>query len=46
MFVGSCLEEYVVALLAFVAGDGVGKDDFIGVADMGFAGCVGVAVVM
>ena len=33
MFVGSCLEEYVVALLAFVAGDGVGKDDFIGVAE-------------
>ena len=28
MFVGSCLEEYVIALLTFVAGDGVGKDDF------------------
>ena len=41
MFVGSCLEEYVIALLAFVAGDGIGKDDFVGVADMGFAGCVG-----
>ena len=41
MFVGSCLEEYVIALLTFVAGDGIGKDDFVGVADMGFAGCVG-----
>ena len=41
MFVGSCLKEYVVALLTFVAGDGIGKDDFVGVADMGFAGCVG-----
>ena len=41
MFVGSCLEEYIIALLTFVAGDGIGKDDFVGVADMGFAGCVG-----
>ena len=41
MFIGSCLKEYVIALLTFVAGDGVGKDDFVGVADMGFAGCVG-----
>ena len=41
MFVGSCLEEYVIALLTFVAGYGIGKDDFVGVADMGFAGCVG-----
>ena len=28
MFVGSCLKEYVIALLTFVAGDGIGKDDF------------------
>ena len=41
MFIGSCLKEYVIALLTFVAGDGIGKDDFVGVADMGFAGCVG-----
>ena len=41
MFVGSCLEEYVIALLTFVACDGIGKDDFVGVADMRFAGCVG-----
>ena len=41
MFVSSGLEEYVIALLTFVAGDGIGKDDFVGVADMGFAGCVG-----
>ena len=41
MFVGSCLEEYVIALLTFVACDGIGKDDFVGVANMRFAGCVG-----
>jgi len=41
MFIGSCLKEYVIALLTFVAGDGIGKDDFVGVTDMGFAGCVG-----
>ena len=27
--------------IAVIAGDGIGKDDFVGVADMGFAGCVG-----
>ena len=34
MFIGSCLKEYVIALLTFVAGDGIGKDDFVGVADI------------
>ena len=41
MFIGSCLKEYVIALLTFVAGDGIGKVDFVGVADLGFAVCVG-----
>ena len=41
MFIGSCLEEYVIALLTFVAGDGVGSNYFIGVADVRFARCIG-----
>ena len=41
VFVGSGLEEYIVALLTFEAGDAVREYDLVGVPDVRLAGCVG-----
>ena len=41
VLVGAGLEEHVVALHALKAGDGVGQDDLVHVADVGLAGGVG-----
>ena len=41
VLIGAGAEEDVVALHSLEAGDGVGEDDFIGVADVGFPGGVG-----
>ena len=35
------LEEYIVSLLSFEAGDTVCQYNLVGITDMGFAGCVG-----
>ena len=41
MLIGSGLEEYIVALLTFEAGDAVREYDLVGVPDVRLAGCVG-----
>ena len=41
MLIGSGLEEYIVALLTFEAGDAVREYDLVGVSDVRLAGCVG-----
>ena len=46
MLIGSGLEEYIVALLTFEAGDAVREYDLVGVSDVRLAGCVGNRVVI
>ena len=41
MLVSTGLEEYIVSLLSFEAGDTVCQYDLVGITDMGLAGCVG-----
>ena len=41
MLIGSGLEEYIVALLTFEAGDAVREYDLVGISNVRFAGCVG-----
>ena len=41
VLIGSGLEEYIVALLTFEAGDAVCEYDLVGVSNVRLAGCVG-----
>ena len=41
MLVSTSLEEYIVSLLSFEAGDTVCQYDLVGITDVGFTGCVG-----
>ena len=41
MLIGSGLEEYIVALLTFEAGDAVCEYDLVGVSNVRLAGCIG-----
>ena len=38
MLISSCLEEYIIALLTFIAGNSIGKNNLIGISDVRLAG--------
>ena len=41
VFICTCLEEHIIPLASFVPCNRICKDDFIGVPNMRFAGCIG-----
>ena len=40
MLISTCLEKYIITLKSLVTGDAVRQNNFIGIADMRFSGCI------